>query len=156
MKQPQTLNKNITRFVQQFGVRRALFNDEFAYYHISKEITYAYLPCKADEHFIDFIYRTYNIDIEPYWFIFSILHEIGHHKTKLDTIDIEFEESIRALLEIIDDEYRCNELYFQLPAEQLATEWAIEYLQNHYEECWKLQRKWLCIMKHLSKKNKLF
>ena len=45
-----------------------------------------------------------------------------------------------------------NDIYFKLPAEDLANTWALDYIENHIEECWKFQQKCYKIMRHIFKK----
>lgn len=150
-----TLDKNITRFVKKFGVKKASIGDTFFY--LNGKISYSVYAYDDDEQHIQFINDTYGIDVRPFYFLFSILHEVGHHMTVPDLTeeDLAFEIFARdAVLPLVENE-DTNDLYFRLPAEDMANRWALEYILNHTEECWKFQRKCYAIMRHLFKKRKM-
>ena len=68
--------------------------------------------------------------------------------------DMNFEIVARkGLLSLLgDDTETRNSLYFELPAEDLANRWAIDYISNHEQECWEFQHKCFKIMAHIFKK----
>ena len=132
-----TLERNITKFVRKFGIKRAYCTQEFAYYDNFEVITFTFTRYEDDIDLINYIEKTYEVeDLEPWYFIYSILHEIGHHMTLNKLTKEEYEEE-NLFRQIITD----NEAYFNLKAEKLANDWAINYLSEHFEDCWKLQRK---------------
>lgn len=61
----------------------------------------------------------------------SILHEIGHRMTE-DLIPADFDRSTQEIDNLFEaeDEEDFHNLYFKMPDETLATNWAIEWLQN--------------------------
>lgn len=95
---------------------------------------------ESDLYFINYIYNKYQI--EPNCFLISMLHEIGHLET--ETQDLSDERAITyAVIEYAYDNNLItkNELfnkYFDIPAETLATEWAVNYYKNNKEKCEKL------------------
>lgn len=144
-----TLERNITKFVRKFGVKRAYCTQEFAYYDNFEVITFTFTRYEDDIDLINYIEKTYEVeDLEPWYFIYSILHEIGHHMTLNQLTEEEYEEE-NIYRQLITD----NEAYFNLKAERLANDWAINYLSEHFEDCWKLQRKCFAIIKHYLKKS---
>lgn len=145
-----TLEKNITNFVRQFGIKRAFNAKEFAYYYGGGYLSFTCQRYSDDINLIKHIENTYDVeDLEPWFFIFSILHEVGHHMT-LDSLTEEDLINEKLLRQIVTD----DNAYFNLPAEDLANRWAINYLINNTEKCWKFQRKCFTILKHLYKKNR--
>lgn len=150
-----TLDNNISRFVRKFGVKRARMGNQFVYLANTQTMNYTVLQYETDEDYIEYLNSTYEIDVRPWYFVFCILHEVGHHMTigELSEEDYTFEYIMRKhLLGMIDDQKKVNELYFQMPAEDLANRWAIEYIAAHPEECWRFQWKCYSIMRHLFKK----
>lgn len=149
MKKCDTLEKNITKFVRKFGVKRAFCTDEFAYYDDLHIITFTFAQYEDDVEFINHIQDTYEIEnLEPWFFVYCLLHEIGHHMTLNQLSESEYEQET-IFRQVISD----NQAYFNLKAEKLANDWAVDYLSNHTEDCWKFQRKCYSILKHLLKKN---
>ena len=148
-----TLEKKVSKFCQQFGVKRAYHASKFAYYDGSKDITFTVWDYFNDKLLIDFINRKYEADISDWLFVFCLLHEIGHHKTLhlLTEEDRENERVLRALVSVSDLPFN-DELYFNLPAEDLADRWALEYLTNHPQECWDFQRRCIKDIFHIYNK----
>lgn len=72
--------------------------------------------------------------------IWQVLHEIGHYFT-LDFIEEdEDEEMERAICAFIDKETAesseaIQNIYFNLEKEWQATEWAKDYISNHFTKC---------------------
>lgn len=147
-----TLEKNISNFVRRFGIQRAINGDEFAYYHNLEDnenfITFTIFWSSANEIVANFIDEKYDTNIQPWLFVFSLLHEVGHHMTKnlLTDEDLETEAHLRPLAII---EGAPPELYLSLPSEDLADRWALEYIYTHQIECWKFQRKCGNIINHI-------
>ena len=141
-----TLEKKVTKFVRRFGIKRAFCTDAFEYQN--GVINFTILSHPLDETFIDFINNKYNTDIAAWHFIFSLLHEVGHHVTfpVLSEDDLKWEYVIRMFGN------PTNEEYFSLPAEDLANRWAINYIEKHPQECWDFQNKCYKIMRHIFKK----
>ena len=152
-----TLDKFITKYVQKFGVGRAINNEarEFAFYPKLNLITYSVYHSQADKMFAECINKKYNCDIRPFYFIYSLLHEIGHYKT-LPTIpqkDLLEEMIIRdTILDSFELQEELNEFYTNLPSERAANEWAIEYLEKNTLQCWKFQKKVFARLAHYYKK----
>ena len=141
-----TLEKKISKFVRRFGIKRTFCTNYFEYRN--GIIKFTILSHPLDETFIDFVNNKYNTDITSWYFIFSILHEVGHHVTlsTLSEDDLKWEYVIRTFGNLT------NEEYFNLPSEDLANKWAIDYILNHQQECWDFQRKCSKIMRHIYKK----
>lgn len=71
-----------------------------------------------------------NYDFEP--FVFSFLHEMGHCVTRVK--EGVFDLDLRNRLKDMDDREKANKLYFALPAERAATNWAIAYAIIYSDE----------------------
>ena len=75
------LEKKITNFAKKFGIRHAFCTDNF-FYNIKKNtINFSIYTDEREPAHIKFINNKYDTDITDWYFIFSLLHEIGHHKT---------------------------------------------------------------------------
>ena len=155
-----TLSKNILRFIEPLGIKKVKFGNTFNYNSLTKEVEYTIFSFESDKYLIDYVNNTYEIDITPWYFIFSLLHEVGHHNTlsKLTEEDYKYEFVMRNFLRsrycyLAPEEI--NNWYFNLPAEKMATEWAIDYIDNNLKKCWDFQRKCFGLMKHWYKKKGL-
>lgn len=150
-----TLDKKVTKYCKKFGIKKAISSDEFAYTPNNEIITYTIYICNNDLKFVELINRKYSCDIRPLYFIFCLLHEIGHHITfdNLTQEDLMNDLICRqAIIPNIEDEERQGQAYINLFAEKLATEWALNYIQTHFKECIKIQNRFLKIMAHYMKK----
>lgn len=119
------------------------FEQDFGYYHNENVIAFGLLTTvKNDECFSKFVediggYGNYS-------FLNSFFHELGHHETYEDISDREYDYCQMVKVYLADKE-ELNEYdlytYFNLPIERLATEWGIEYINNHTSEVFNLNRK---------------
>ena len=76
----EEVNKMMNDFVSEFGLRAEL-GEDFAYYPESEVVTYSFLINeRADRTFKTFLCRNFP-DIEADLFLWSLLHEVGHHMT---------------------------------------------------------------------------
>jgi hypothetical protein len=119
------------------------FEQDFAYYHNENVIAFGLLTtARNDECFGKFVedlggYGNYS-------FLNSFFHELGHHETYEDISDREYEygQMVKAYLA---DKEELNDYdlytYFNLPIERTATEWGIEYINDHTSEVFELNRK---------------
>lgn len=72
-------------------------------------------------------------------FLWSFLHELGHHETIEEITDKETEISMYVKNHLDDyPEAERNNIYFNLPDENAATTWAGEYMLDHTAEVAKL------------------
>lgn len=108
-------------------------SDEFSYWYQDSRIEIAWPQHENPENsqlkadFIAYINSTYHIDISNKvdYFVFSLLHELGHHMTmdSLDETDLQEELVTRRLIELTEN----DSLYFTLPSELAANDWAFEH-----------------------------
>ena len=88
-----------------------------------------------DAIFDDFVQRRFGISINP--FLMGILHEVAHIMTFDEQIDHE-RSILYYMLQLNFKEERWKEysdMYFQIPCEFMATEWAVNYYLTHKEYC---------------------
>lgn len=75
--------------------------------------------------------------------IWSILHEIGHYNTE-NEIDWEDDFEDRFALACTNSDVRYNkkvqDMYFDLPSEFAATEWAIDYVKDNFENIMRISK----------------
>ena len=154
-KKTDRLDKVITKYVRKFGVRRAFSGKEFCYYDNIDFIEYSIFHSPIETMWADHINNKYECDIKPFFFIFSLLHEIGHYKTLPTIPKEELEEELiirKTLSDFISDQQEMNEVYTNLPSERAANEWALTYLEENTQACWEFQRKVFRILAHYYKK----
>lgn len=119
------------------------FEQDFAYYHNENVIAFGLLTTERNnECFGNFVE-----DLGGYgnWgFLNSFFHELGHHETYEDISDSDYDygQMVKAYLA---DKEELNDYdlytYFNLPIERTATEWGIEYINNHTSEVAELNKK---------------
>lgn len=96
-------------------------------YSFDKRIIYfgVLRSTEADNNFVTNLKQTCPDILDLPAYMYCILHEIGHSKTH-DYL-IKDDRQVRATIM----EKGTDAEYFALPAEKVATEWAIEYIQKH-------------------------
>lgn len=112
--------------------------DEVTEYDHDENIIYFALKGNADLDpcFLRHLRESHNckfgedIDIR----LWALMHEIGHHFT-LDNIDLDDEDIVRYMLgnyttEEIKADPALQNLYYDLPSEFKATEWAIRHIRR--------------------------
>ena len=74
--------------------------------------------------------------------IFSLLHEIGHYMTidNFNDEDLETDLFMRNMIQMMDEEKQ-GEMYINLPMEDAATSWALEFIKNNFELCFNFEKK---------------
>lgn len=130
------INSILNDFLTPFECSADISTD-FEYLYAESKIHYALVVSeKSNRLFLNDVERrfpTIHADI----FLWSFLHELGHHMTMDDMEDEEVAESenIKNYLDTVNltDKEKYN-LYFNAPDEKLATEWAADYMLAHSEE----------------------
>ncbi len=150
------LDKMLTEFLEKFGCT-AEMGKEFCYWHDDELINYTLVVSTfSDKIWKEYVYKTFNYKIENI-FIFSLLHEVGHHftmdnfpefcKNKEEKMVEKIEKALsESNSEILDK--KLNLEYFNLPMERTATKWAVRYAKKHKFE---LRRFWKKFRKELHK-----
>ena len=114
----------------------AYLGTDFCYHTATNSISIAlFVTEEADRSFNDFI-KTEFPKIDASLFIWSFLHELGHHETEDDFEDEEFDEYMRRT----SSKDITNEEYYHLPIEYAATRWAGDYIQSHADEIARLNQ----------------
>ena len=114
-------------------------SDEFAYYYDDCLIEVAWPEDENPENkgmkslFINYVKGQYNIDLsdEVDYFVFSFLHELGHHMT-MDYLTKEAllrELVLRRVIQLLGTE-KTNRLYYTLPSEKAANDFASEWFNE--------------------------
>ena len=152
-----TLEKNVSKFVRKFGVNRARYSETFQYRERKdgyNYIDFSFRHYNEDNLLIDHIKEKFGVDVEPMFWIFSLLHEVGHHMTfpKFEEDDFMEYGLMRQIVLPFMPPDEANKFYFGLPIEDAATRWAIQYIADHFEECWEFQCKVANLFEHTKKK----
>lgn len=126
------IDKIINKFLEPFECTARLSTD-FGYYHTENLITYALVETeKGRASFMQSVERlkpTVTADV----FLWSLLHEIGHHET-MDYMTDKEEKLSNKIKEEVAQTKRPYADYYNAPDEKLATTWAVEYAETHTEE----------------------
>ena len=132
----------VNDFIDSFGCSGEIGLD-FAYYPNTEEIVWSIVSCStSDALFQEFVNDNYP-NIQADTFLWSLLHEIGHHMTYLEWTNDELRSSIeikdfaQAMLaesESYETERISHFIYFSAPDEKRATEWAASYMLRYEEE----------------------
>lgn len=105
--------------------------EDFCYHLSSNTINFAFVVVdKYEKTFMEFVEKLFpRINANP--FLWSFLHELGHHETEDDFEDEEWSEYTEAVHgpEPIDDF-----TYYNLPIERAATKWAGNFMIEHENE----------------------
>lgn len=126
------LERKVNKIASAFGVK-VFMGDKFEYGNGIVSFTPFYWDTLSKAH-CDYVNRTFSVDVSGVYFLFCLLHEIGHHFTVENFSDEELENEIilRQLLDFSEeDAVSVNDAYFNLPAEEEATKWALEFMLNH-------------------------
>lgn len=156
----KNLEMKIQKIVREIVNADVFLAVDFCYYGETNVITFApVIDNELGKIHTNWIMEKYNEDFsDPYlYWLFSLLHEVGHAVTLSDLTyeDLEFEYYMREILENgwLDSTEETSTVYFTLPAEILATEWAINFMNNNKEWTNKKLRKVFESLRHFYKKN---
>lgn len=133
-------NNAIVDFLSQYVPDIEVFCGTSYRYEINEDTIYwSFFTNEAskrqDKYFIKFFEKELNcksMDIV----IYSLLHELGHKMTIDQFTELEFDSYLAKVDEIeeMDDTEDKNFLYFNLPLERAASEWARDFINTYYEE----------------------
>lgn len=132
------INNIINKFLEPFELTAELGTD-FDYCFLEDKIHYALVIDEVSSNlFLKNAERRFP-DVHADVFLWSLLHEVGHSET-LDDLEDGVEEwclvakkTINGLSRKLSQE-ACNQVYFDLPDEEAATNWAGEYMMENSEE----------------------
>lgn len=142
------LNKAVTKQLSPFGITKAECGAEYAYYFTKQKVTFSLVETDSDIAYREFVAERFGYTPEND-FIFSLLHEIGHHKANDNITDDVYQfcldEKARIEKEIktatTEREKELNWQYFNLPDEIMATQWAVKYAEAHPKKVRKMWKK---------------
>jgi hypothetical protein len=144
------LNNRVSKTLAPFGISRARVGKEYVYKFTDETIGFKITEnTLEDKWFMEFVKDRFGYKVR-YPFIFSLLHEVGHHKAN-DEIEGGIYEFCIAEKKRIDkalanenlSEKKAKKIewqYFNLPDEIMATQWAVNYCRKHpqkIKEMWK-------------------
>lgn len=140
------LNKTVSAQLSSFGISKAILSDTYAYHFDTEKITYKITKDIEDEWFVEFVKERFDYEIKNS-FIFSLLHEIGHHKANDDIDGAVYDFCICEKERISNEMLTANNekskklewQYFNLPDEIMATQWAVNYAKKHPK---KIEKMW--------------
>ena len=106
------------------------------------DMTIAYYDGKRtylDVFFYDYVYKNFHDIPQVSPLFLSFLHEVGHAQTEDETIDDTKNRNDFNRKDGQDDESFLQGVlaYYQLHNEQLATNWAVDFLRDNSRECMK-------------------
>ena len=115
-------------FLEPFECTARLSTD-FAYFNAENLITYSVaVASRCEDSFMTFVKDLFP-EIDADIFLWSILHELGHHETEDDFDEDEWEDYM-----IKSTTVKTDMEYYNLPIERAATEWAGEFMLEHTDE----------------------
>ena len=131
MKGLSKITKLLNDFVKTIDEELSIEEDsDFAYYPLSNKITYSLVV--SEKNNADFMRSVefFNPRVKCDIFLWSILHEIGHHETidELSDTDLADSELIKFF---VSNGCVSEELYYECPDERAATGWAVQYAESH-------------------------
>lgn len=142
LKYIKELNNLINDFIRPCGCKAEVDTD-FTYYPNEKVVTWSpFMMDKADRYFNEYVKSQYT-DIEADIFLWSLLHEVGHHMTYntwSDELLEEFEKTKDYAASILKEKNLTARrekvsyfMYFSTRDEECATQWAAEYMESNPE-----------------------
>lgn len=103
---------------------------DFAYYPARNVITYTLVVSEyGEESFLESV-EFFQPKVKCDVFLWSILHEIGHHETIDELTESEQLDSDFIKL-FVENGAVSKELYYTCPDERAATGWAVQYAESH-------------------------
>lgn len=132
LKGVKRISRIINEFLKPFECTARMGTD-FCYLYHKNLIFYSIVWMNnGAEDFLNSVLRL-EPEIEADIFLWSLLHEVGHHET-YDEISDEENDYCDDTKKKIEEGELPNELYYDMIDERLATEWAVEYANTHKEE----------------------
>ena len=150
IKNVDKLNEVVSKTLSPFGISKAECGTEYLYQYVDESVTFKLTEnTLEDRWFTEFVKERFNYKVR-YPFIFSLLHEVGHHKAN-DEIEgdiydfcIAEKKRIDEELEKVKSEKKAKKLewqYFNLPDEIMATQWAVNFCKEHPKKVKKMWEK---------------
>jgi hypothetical protein len=133
LKGTKELEQAIDKFIEPFGLSSKLDTD-FAYYFEKDLVTFSLFQIDAYNDFILDAESRFPSVLGVHPFMWSLLHEVGHHETWDELTEEEIEESMQIKDSIDTDNHSSKMSYYTCPDEYAATDWAGHYLEENREE----------------------
>lgn len=113
---------------------------DFAYYDNKNLITYSLVVSeRMDNLFMDFA-KSKGLEVDCGIFFLSLLHEVGHYNTIDELTDRQNAKCDEAKRKLRTSDADAKK-YFNILDERMATEWAINYINENAERLKKLSEK---------------
>lgn len=132
----EKINDVITDFLVPFECTCSMGLD-FSYYYGISEITWSLFTTETtDITFTEFVEKEFP-DITADIFLWSLLHELGHHETCDSWVEkdqLKFDAKKEELENSTEDYAKSCIDYYYIPDEYEATKWAADYMEEHIEE----------------------
>lgn len=130
------VNILIKDFLSPLGDINVVCSSDFYYDFEKNELGWSFLANeRQDETFTEFFEKVLNCQTCN-TFIYSLFHEVGHKMTYESFSGMEwllYRLKVDDLDEVEDARER-DFMYYNLPIERAASEWAVEYISNHIYE----------------------
>ena len=135
------LNNAITAQFTPFGITGAVLGTEYSYVLNDSHITYKITEGDIEDLWMaEFVAERFGYEVKNI-FIFSLLHEVGHHLANDEIVDaiadfcdnekIRIGEEMEENAGDMDIQKKLEWQYFNLPDEIMATQWAVNYAKAH-------------------------
>jgi len=159
------LNKAIHSLFDMLGYSEITceLSTEFAYHPITEKITYTLIEMPYNDiGFKEYLKETYSDCPECSMFVFSLLHELGHHLTLDDIEDSVYnkcwkqkERLEKKTPKTIKGKINLQKAYCKIYDEAIATETAVEILKNNYKKILEFEAIWFSAVMKFYNKNGL-
>ena len=136
MKAVDNINEIIAKFLSNYGKVKVICSTEFEYNTTKDIISWSFLTSeRQDRTFCDFFERELKCP-KCNSFIYSIFHEYGHKMTLGSFTELDwdlYQLNLDELYGVCDGDER-DYLYYHLPIEIAASQWAVNFIKLHYDE----------------------
>lgn len=149
LKAVKPINNCLNKFMREWGLTAEIGTD-FAYLYEKQVVVWT--PIVSAQNDLDFqnFFESLGCNVKCDVFLYSILHEIGHSQT-LDLVNEEdYAYSLDRKAEPIS-----NYEYFRLPDEIIATQWAVDFLNENTEKVRVFWEEFVPLMMNFYKKNNI-
>ena len=136
MKAVDNINEIIAKFLSAYGEVKVECSTHFEYDFVDNIISWSFLTSeRQDKTFSDYFERVLECP-KCNTFIYSIFHEYGHKMTLGSFTELDWDWYLYCLDELgdIEDANERDYIYYQLPMERAASQWAVNFIKLHYDE----------------------
>ena len=138
LKGEQAINRALNRWLRKYGFKARVrgLDTDFFWYNDSNTIGYSFFQTQRSQDAWTSLMAELNLryGVDSFWTCF--LHELGHSITWCQFTEEEIEENDRDkewLAESDESSFAedIHSLYFHLPVEIAATEWAVRFINEN-------------------------